>query len=302
MDAGALPAETAAAIQAEIQRGASVVNERGSFFDRQAYMGLVTPVGAFLFGRQYTPAYAAFSYFDSTENATAASPAQSYLGILPRADNAISHVIQGIGPVSTYLMYAPSEKRVGGMQAGSLTAGMIRYTHGGFDLALGGDWYRAEPASSHTGLRAVTMAAAYSVGGWRLSYAQVRAHNPRSITDFTSPNVSFADLDGAVGALMSIDQHVHHLGVRWNGGPHTIAMALNIVRDQRKGIAADVNHFGLLYRYAISKRTGLYGAYARADNRGMARVGLNAAGTAGGFTRDFGVDSRAFQIGIQHRF
>ena len=40
------------------------VNLAGAFFDRQLYVGLVTPFGAVLAGRQYTPAYEMSATFD----------------------------------------------------------------------------------------------------------------------------------------------------------------------------------------------------------------------------------------------
>ena len=40
------------------------VNLNGAAFDRQAWVGLVTPIGGFLMGRQYTPGFEAFATFD----------------------------------------------------------------------------------------------------------------------------------------------------------------------------------------------------------------------------------------------
>ena len=50
------------------------VNLPGRFWDRQAYVGLVTPFGAILLGRQYTPAYEINAVFD-TPNTPQRSPA-----------------------------------------------------------------------------------------------------------------------------------------------------------------------------------------------------------------------------------
>lgn len=301
VDNGYLPTGTASLIQNEVQRAASTVNARGALFDRQAYVGLVTPVGAVLLGRQYTPGYTTFSFFDAAEAATAASPAQSYLGINPRADNAITHVIQGVGPVSTYFMYAAGESANSPSSAGSMMGGMVRYTRDALDLAIGGDAYKTQTTPVRTGLRNLVVAAAYTTGVWRFSYAHGRSRNPAAITDFTSPKVSVVDIDGTVGALMATDQQFHHLGARRQKGRHSLALTLNLVRDNRPSTHADVDHVGFVYRYALSPRTGIYIAGAHANNKGLARVGLNAAGTAGGFTRDFGVDSQALQFGIRHQ-
>jgi hypothetical protein len=253
-------------------------------------------------GRQYSPAYAAFSFFDATDAATAVSPAQSYAGIVSRIDNAITHVIRDVGPVSTYFMYAPGELPGRGSKAGSMLGGMVRYTSGGFDVAVATDVHKTAAAPAHTSLKIVTLGASYTTGPWKFFGVQIRAHNRAGITDFTSPDVSAVDLDGTIGALLPIDQRLYHLGTRWKGGRNSVVFSLARVEDLRPGVGADVDHYGLIYGYDMSARTTMYAAASRANNKGLARVGLNAAGTAGGFTRDFGVDSKAFQAGIRHRF
>ena len=52
------------------------VNLPGRLFDRQAFMGIITPFGAILAGRQYTPAFEISNRYDAFANATAASPGQ----------------------------------------------------------------------------------------------------------------------------------------------------------------------------------------------------------------------------------
>ena len=43
------------------------VNLAGNLFDRQAFAGLITPVGAFTLGRQYTPGYLLSAAFDASQ-------------------------------------------------------------------------------------------------------------------------------------------------------------------------------------------------------------------------------------------
>ena len=47
------------------------VNLAGAFWDRQIFLGLVTPVGAILAGRQYTPAYETSATFDVMQTQSA---------------------------------------------------------------------------------------------------------------------------------------------------------------------------------------------------------------------------------------
>jgi predicted porin len=298
---GAITAQTAAFIQQQVQQAASTVNGAGALFDRQVYVGMVTPVGGILAGRQYTPGYAAFSFYDATDGATAVSPAQSYIGLLPRASNSVTHVIEGVGSVSTYFMVASGE-RTDSRKAGSMVGGLIRYKSGPLDIGVGMNRYGTLGASSRSGLRVWTLGASLVAGPTKLYVAQVSSKNPNAITDPTSPNVSEQDIDGTIGALLPTNNRLLHFGAKWVTGANSFVLAFNQVKDKRDSIRADVDHYGFLYRYAFSKRTNLYAAYAVANNKGLARVGLNGTGTAGGFTSDFGVDSKVLQIGVRHSF
>ncbi|HWR87329.1 MAG TPA: porin, partial [Acidiferrobacterales bacterium] len=60
------PAVSAVAAGVAEQRlGVNVDSTPARFWDRQAYVGLVTPYGAILLGRQYTPAYEVTATFDT---------------------------------------------------------------------------------------------------------------------------------------------------------------------------------------------------------------------------------------------
>ena len=75
LTAGLPPAVAAALTNAAI--GPSLgVNLNNTAFDRQAWVGLVTPVGGFLMGRQYTPAFETYATFDAMNTQSALSAAQ----------------------------------------------------------------------------------------------------------------------------------------------------------------------------------------------------------------------------------
>lgn len=72
------------------------VNLGGAFWDRQAYVGLVTPFGAVLAGRQYTPAYETFAAFDTlgTQSSLSAGQVASIpSSVTIRANNALQYRI-----------------------------------------------------------------------------------------------------------------------------------------------------------------------------------------------------------------
>ena len=59
------------------------MNLAGNLFDRQSYVGVITPVGAFTAGRQYTPAYLTSANFDASQ--TQSSLAAGQVASLPAA-------------------------------------------------------------------------------------------------------------------------------------------------------------------------------------------------------------------------
>ena len=91
-----LPPAVQAALNGAI--GSSLgVNLPGRLFDRQAYVGVVTPFGAVLAGRQYTPAFEISNRYDAFANASAASPGQLAsipAGIDIRESNALMYRIE----------------------------------------------------------------------------------------------------------------------------------------------------------------------------------------------------------------
>ena len=61
-----------------VLQGITTVNGAGALFDRQSWAGLVTPYGAVLLGRQYTPGYEILNRFNVMGDASALSFGQGY--------------------------------------------------------------------------------------------------------------------------------------------------------------------------------------------------------------------------------
>ena len=56
----------------------TTINSAGAIFDRQSFAGMVTPYGAVLLGRQYTPGYEVLNRFNVMGDASALSFGQGY--------------------------------------------------------------------------------------------------------------------------------------------------------------------------------------------------------------------------------
>ena len=124
------------------------VNLAGGFWDRQIYVGLVTPYGAVLAGRQYTPAYEMAATFDimGTQSSLAAGQVAAIPSSIDiRLSNALQYrIVQG--GLTAAAMYAfggvsgnSSASRMGGVMAsykvGDLLVG-IGYNKKNNDLGL----------------------------------------------------------------------------------------------------------------------------------------------------------------------
>ena len=79
------------AINNQLLQAITTVNSAGALFDRQAFAGLVTPYGAVLFGRQYTPGYEVLLKYNVMQDATALSFGQGYNNPAIRFNNAIAY-------------------------------------------------------------------------------------------------------------------------------------------------------------------------------------------------------------------
>jgi len=101
-------------VNTTLATGAFGVNLAGNLFDRQAYVGMVTPIGAFTLGRQYTPGYLVAAQFDASQ--TQSSLAAGQVASLPaafdiRLSNTLQYAIQ-TGGVTALLMYGAGEVAV----------------------------------------------------------------------------------------------------------------------------------------------------------------------------------------------
>lgn len=314
------------------------VNSTGALFDRQAFVGLITPVGAVLAGRQYTPLYEVVNKFNSFADATAGQFGQEYSTLTIRASNALQYRAELKG-FTVSLMYSfggaeiVREESSGSPSKGDdYYGGNLQYATERFTLGMGyGQNYvvtRAEPTKANKGMEAFNVGGTLTLGSAKLFALYMRRQNDHpiatpldmqqiviaggsqaGISALVAPLIARAnrvDLDGLRGFVGPTDTKAYHLGLSWRLGRSTLLAAANFAKDTARSEwateDAKVNHYALGYFYDLSKRTQLYGAYALAKNSGQARMALSAAGYAGGWTTDFGEDAQSLQLGMRHSF
>lgn len=284
------------------------VNLAGNFWDRQIWAGLVTPVGAILAGRQYTPAYEVHAAFDTmhTESALAAGQIAAVPQALEiRTSNALAYRLQ-LGGVSAAAMYAFGEV-AGSASANRLLSAMGMYKSGVFSVGAG--YATRNNELGDKALTNVVLGASAQLGPGTLSSMLIKAKNDNpsglsgisgTLTPVIGPGAAALVQNAFINAFRQ-DALLAHIGYRLTAGRNTVSLTYTRYDDKRPA-NADVTSYGVAYGYALSKRTDLNAVAARFDNKPNAQAAPGNAGYVGGFTASPGTDSTSLSLGIRHRF
>lgn len=299
-----LPAAVAAGVAGAV--GPSLgVNLNNAVFDRQAWVGLVTPVGGFLFGRQYTPGFEAFATFDIMGTQSALSPGQIVTipaGMDIRYNNTIQYrVVQG--PWSGALMLGLGE----GTSSNQNRLLGVNTIYRGDALQAGFGFNTKKNSAGQQALKTTALGASTNLGPWKLSglYARIEEPNPSSGPEL-SAGLTAAGVPAPVVATvidrLKQDANLIHLGARYDMGvAGQITLALNRL-DDRRSANADTTSYGVAYTYPLSKRTNLNAVLTRFDNKGSGQAAPGGNGYLGGVTGAAGQDSTSIALGIRHSF
>lgn len=298
-----------AGVNTSLATGGFGVNLAGNLFDRQAYVGLVTPFGAFTAGRQYTPGYLVAAQFDASQ--TQSSLAAGQVASLPaafdiRLSNTLQYAIQTSG-ITALLMYGAGEVP-GNSSAGSFMGGMVTYKTDSFSVGYGHNEKKNE--LNQKSLTNDLIGATVNVGPGTLygQYATIKDDNPSGISTIAA-SVTTSSGSAAVGtafqnaynAAFRQDARLMHVGYRLTTGVHTWVVAFNRLDDKRP-VNADTDSYGFTYTYALSKRTNLNAVLTRFNNKGAGQIAPGGNGFLGGVTSAAGVDSTNIAFGIRHTF
>jgi len=283
-------------------------------FDRQAYVGLITPVGAVLAGRMYTPGYETFATYDIMETQSGLSAGQivQFPAVFEiRASNALAYRVVKNG-MSGVLMYAPGESTI--TSSGGNQYGMnLGYKNDQFSVGFG---YNAK--NNELGDKALTSSvfgASMNFGNSKVSglVSKITDDNPTSIVSIAAaltpqlsalgplaPTVA-AKVQNAFVEAFKQDGTLYHIGYRYVTGNRTMSLSYSSYDDKRPA-NADVKSYGAAYTYALSKRTDVSAVIVRFDNSANAQVAPGGNGYLGGVTASAGTDSTGIAFGIRHRF
>lgn len=299
-----LPPAVAAGVAGAI--GPSLgVNLNNNGFDRQAWLGLVTPIGGFLMGRQYTPAFEALGTFDIMAVQSALSPGQVVSipsGMDIRRDNALQYRIV-TGPWNAALMYGFG----GGSDSKSNRMLGVNAIYKGSAFSVGFGHNTKKNSAGEQALKTTVLGASTERGSWKVSgmLARIEEPNPSSGPELSAGLLGAgvpAPLVGAVLDRLKQDASLLHLGVRYDmGGAGHLTVAYNKLNDKRAA-NADIASYGVAYTYPLSKRTNLNAVLTRFDNSDNAQAAPGGNGYLGGVTASAGRDSTSIALGVRHSF
>jgi predicted porin len=308
------PVQAAVSGVASTLGGTLGVNLPGRFFDRQAYLGLVTPFGAVLMGRQYTPAYeinATFDVMGTQSSLSAGQVAAIPASVDIRVSNAVQYriVLGGLTAAAMYSFGDPATL-ANNSKANRFGGAMVMYKTGPFAAGVG--YNQRNNDIGQKSLTSAVVGASMMIGPGTLSglYGTVEDDNPSGVSQIglllaSPPNNAPALVAGAVQAgfteALKQDGVLLHLGYKLPMGDNTFYVAYSAYNDKRAA-NADVASYGVAYTYALSKRTDLNAVLTHFDNKNLAQAAPGQAGFLGGVTRSAGTDSNSLALGIRHRF
>ncbi|GAB3473885.1 porin [Massilia terrae] len=305
--------------------GGLAVNPQKALFDRTSMVGMITPYGAFLLGRLYTPEYEVFAAADTFEAGTAGTWGGILYGtggytVIPsdiRSSRSLEYRIVHPSGFGAVLMV--SSKGSGYLERYNKFYGVnVTYKNRGWDVGIGyNHGYDQQDAPS---LRTATAGGSWSWGDYRF-FAGVhyeRNTNSPLMQDYilgwdslVAPQL--APLGAATAGFLrnvfirnifaNTEQNAISVqaGVQYRYGPGKILASVAHQNDRTSG-DSDATLYALGYDYFVSRRTDLYAVGAFIDNRKWAQFSPASGGVPGGFTRHPGDNGGALQVGIRHRF
>jgi predicted porin len=296
------------AVSASLATNSFGVNLSNAFFDRQAYVGLITPVGAVLAGRQYTPAYEVNATYDimNTQSSLSAGQVAAFPPAVDiRLSNSVQYRIQAAG-VTASLMGALGEGSTTG--PGRFYGGMVQYKNEAFSAGFGYNTRENENGQKSLTTSNFGASATFGISTISAMYGVIKDDNPAGLSTIgatVSPIVGGA----ANGALVQNafieairqDARFYHLGYKAVFGPNTVYTAYSLLDDQRPN-NADTESFGVGYTYSFSKRSDLNFIVTHFENKGLGQALPGQAGFLGGVTDVAGKDANSIALGLRHRF
>ncbi|WP_229459370.1 porin [Massilia cavernae] len=322
----ALPATVLSGIRNALQpKGDIAVNREKALFDRTAMVGLITPGGAILLGRMYTPGYEVFAAADAFETGTAGTwggitggtAGFSALGADIRSQKSIQYRFAVPSGIGGSVMYGTKGSGYLG-RYNKFYGAAVTYKANGFDVGLGHN--RGYDQLDRASLVTTTVGGSYTMGAFKFfaGYHDQKNENSALLRDYiggwdTAIAPQLAPLGPQTATALrnvfvtnitrnsQVDAASYQLGAHYKLGAGRI-MASVARNNDRTSSNSDATLLALGYDHNLSKRTDVYTVVAQIRNQNDGQFTPGVSGSPGGFTLVPGEDSHAVQIGIRHKF
>jgi predicted porin len=276
------------------------LDSTNTIFNRQAFVGLKSKdAGTLTLGRQYTMLYNAMSQVADPFGAGYAGSIKNLFpaaGANTRTSNAIVYATPSYEGFSAEGLYSLGE------QAGSTTAGR----QFGFGLLYGQGPLNARLVynnrNNDTAAVGATPAKLQDTGRNTLfainyDFQVVKAYFAYGADKgVNSAALPVANAYGyTVAPKASLDSNDLLIGVQVPVAPNGTIMASYIRKNDKTVNNQDADQWAIGYLHSLSKRTGVYVAYAKIKNK-------NGAGYTVGNNNEAGSGDKAFNAGVRHAF
>jgi predicted porin len=267
-----------------------------TIFNRQAFVGLKGNAGQVALGRQYTPYHLTLVAFDPFGTGYAGTSKNLFPdnGSNVRTSNTVTYKSPKLNGFDGELAYSVGEQA--DSSTGRQFGGAVGYANGPLALRLAYNSKNTDAAASATAPavsralgRNTLLAASYQFPAFKLHavYGIDKGFNAATLGNSNNPY-------GGVKPTPSTDGRDLLLGLSAPVGPGTLMFSV-MHKDDRTSFDQDASSWGIGYLYSLSKRTGLYAAYAHINNE-------NGAGYTVANNTESGTGNTGYNLGIRHTF
>jgi hypothetical protein len=279
------------------------------FWHRQAWVGLVTPAGAILAGRQYSPAFATYGRFDPHQAGNVGNALTLFAaptGIEVRVDNSLQWVVEKSG----FRVNAMVGLREGAIGNGNFAGVSAGYAVGGLDVGVG--YNTRKNSDGDKALTNTVVGASYSTGPWKATGMWMRVKDENSVLGpqlraaigATAPaplRASFLAAGAQIARNLGWDGDLLYGGVHYQINANN-KLVLSYGQYDDSNDARDMAVAGVALEHSLSKRTAVWLSGAKIDNKTGSQLLPFGQGLYYGITDKPGRDSSAISVNLVHRF
>ncbi|HVK95757.1 MAG TPA: porin [Noviherbaspirillum sp.] len=261
----------------------------GLLFGRLSYVGLKGGFGSMTFGRHLSPHYTGLLLVADPFATGYAGQAQNLMANPNgRFNNSIVYSTPVLNHFSGQIAYSFGES-AGSTSDNSGYGISLDYANGPLNVRAVYQTKDTTVGATSNDAENMLLASNYDFGPVKayLSYGRDKGVG-------SSPFAAANPYGAAAAPAASTDSAALLIGVAVPVGPNTI-LASYIRKDDKDAGNRDADQIAIGYVHPLSKRTNLYTAYARINNKNGAAYTVNNASATGS-------GDKAFNLGIRHRF